>query len=114
MLVEEKTSAPLGPRFPRRYASKRQREQQQQQPRLRESQRAISRESQSGRCKLASLHKARRFFEQQFAVGRRRIVTREFDQIAAIQKVAEQRTFVGGKMRSAREMLREIPPKSGA
>ena len=68
-------------------------EQQQQQPRMRESQRLI-RANQSGGVKCSSFHKSARLIQQQPAVFRRRFVARELDQVAAIQKISQQRFFL--------------------
>ena len=54
-------------------------------------------DSQSGRFKLSSFHKTKRFLQKQLAVRGRRVVTRELDQVAAIQEISEQRFVVLGK-----------------
>ena len=70
--------------------------------------------NQSGRFKLPSLHKPRRFLEEQPAVLGRRVVARELDQVAAIQEILEQRLLVVGKGRGFARARREIRPRSAA
>src|SRR5262249_26381208 len=91
--VDEKVSAAAGPRLPRKYArsgiASRSRSSHG-----RANVSAVFCGHQSSKCKLLSFHKTRGLFEQQPAISRTCIVTGEFDQVAPIQKILEQRFFI--------------------
>ena len=47
----------------------------------------------------SSFHKTESFFEQQFAIRVSSLVARELDQVAAVEKILEQRFLVFRKIR---------------
>jgi hypothetical protein len=77
-------------------SDQRQEQEKQEQPRI-ANENSVPVGSQLRRFKLASFHKARRFLEQQLAVGSRRVVSCKFNQVAALQKITQQFAFISGK-----------------
>src|SRR4051812_26575424 len=102
-------SAAAAPRFPRRYARSGSASKARNHHGWTKV-RAVSLGSQfqlSG-FKLSPLHEACGFLEQQFAVGGGCFVARELDQVAPIQEVTEQRSFVLGEGRRLRERFEKF------
>src|SRR5262245_57596932 len=96
--VDEYVSAAAGPLFPRNHASNGiASNKSSSHGRAKVS--ALLPGNQSGSCKLTSFHEADRLFQQQFAVRHCRFVLGEFNEIAAIQKIFEQRFVISGKRR---------------
>src|SRR5712691_10278938 len=97
-VVDEKVSAAASPRFPRKYASNGM-ANNNKSSHGRTNVSAVSAGHQSNSRKMSSLYKAGCFFQQEPAVSRCRLVTRELDQVALVQKIFEQRFLVFGKRR---------------
>ena len=107
--VEEKTSAAAEPRWPRNHASSgTNRSSNSSQGCAKESPQGEFGDQKSGRLKRTSFYKTFRFIEQKPAVFPRRVVARKFDQVAAIQKIAEERLFVSRKGSRAGEGVEEF------
>ena len=88
--VDEKTSAAAAPRCPRNHASSgTRRRSRSSQGRAKEKCQGELGERKSGSCKRASFHKPLRFIEQKPAVFPGRVVAREFDQVATIEKIRQ-------------------------
>ena len=109
LAVEEKTRAAAAPRCPRNQASSgTNRSSNSSQGCAKEIPPGEFGGQKSGRLKCTSLHKLAGFIEQKSAVFPRRVVARKFDQVAAIQKIAEERLFVGRKRGGAGEGIEEF------
>ena len=109
LAVEEKTRAAAAPRCPRSHASSgTNRSNKRSQGCAKENPQGEFGGQKSGRLKRTSFYKTFRFIEQQSAVFPRRVVARKFDQIAAIQEIAEERLFVGRKGGAAGDGVKEF------
>src|SRR6266571_7416822 len=97
--VDENVNAAVGPRLPRKYASNGiANKSNNNNGRANVS--ALFAVHQSNSCKLLpSFHKSGCFFEQELAVRRSRLIARELDQVASIQKIFEQRLLIARKLR---------------
>src|SRR5262245_34893655 len=96
LAVDEYVSAAAGPLFPRNHASNGI-TSSRRSSHGRAKVNALFAGNQSNSCKLTSFHKPDRFFQQQFAVRRRRFVFGELNEIATIQKILEQRFVISRK-----------------
>lgn len=93
--VEEKSSAAAAPRWPRNHASRgTRRRSKSNQGCAKENPHGELGDQKSGRLKRASFHKAIRLIEQESAVFPGCVIAREFDQVAAIQEIAEERLLI--------------------
>ena len=96
--VEEKTSAAAAPRWPRSHISSgTKRSNKSSQGWAKENPQGELGDQKSGRLKRTSFHKTLRFIEEEPAVFPGRVVTRELDQVTAIQKIAQKRLFIRGE-----------------
>src|SRR5207244_5832668 len=96
VVVDEKVNAAAGPALPRRYASSGMTiKSKSNHGRANVS--AVFAGKKSNSCKFASSYETKCFLEQQLAIGRSRVVARELDQIAAIEKIGEERFRVFGE-----------------
>src|SRR2546423_8834123 len=93
-VVDEKVNAAAGPLLPRNQASRGIARSSKRNHGC-ANVRAEFDGSQSGRFKLRSFHKLFRFFHEPLTILNGRVEARELDQIAAAQKIFEQRSFVG-------------------
>src|SRR4030095_4136542 len=109
LAVEEKTTAAAAPRCPRSHASSgTRRRSKSSHGWAKENPQGEFWDQKLGRFKRTSFYELTCFIEQEPAVFSRRVVTRELDQVAAVQEIAEERLFIRRKRRGSGERVEEF------